>query len=332
MSLPVALILILIFIILYIVIIDIFTVLFRLTGLTVEKAKFQVISLFTNAGFTTRESEIITSSPRRRKLAQATMITGHVFSAIIVSLIVSIFTNISTIMEVKEHLTTILIAIAAFIVILIFIKIPFIAKKLQKLLEVMALKSMRKGDKENVITELDNYGKSSIMEVLINVLPKELQDKSLKDTNLKGNYNINLLLIKRKNKVLDVTGNTMLQVDDVLVLFGPEQNIKDLFGSKNKKINEDIIKDTIKRNELSIIDNYGKEAMVEIYLNIVPESLKNKTLAESDIKDKYHINVMMLKRANIVQDINKDTIFMEGDTLILFGHYQTIKELFLITE
>ena len=64
------------FIIVYIVISDIITIFFRLTGLTEEKARFQVISLLTNSGFTTRESESVVASKIRRRLARATMLFG----------------------------------------------------------------------------------------------------------------------------------------------------------------------------------------------------------------------------------------------------------------
>ena len=43
-------------IIVYWIISELFTILFRLTGLPDEKARFQVISLLTGSGFTTRES------------------------------------------------------------------------------------------------------------------------------------------------------------------------------------------------------------------------------------------------------------------------------------
>lgn len=66
-----------IFILVYILINEIFTVLFRLTGLTEDKAKFQVTSMLTNSGFTTSDSELITSSRVRRKLARITMISGY---------------------------------------------------------------------------------------------------------------------------------------------------------------------------------------------------------------------------------------------------------------
>ena len=65
-------------IVIFLIIIEVITVLFKLTGLSEEKARFQVISLLTGSGFTTRESELITQHPSRRKLAQLLMITGYV--------------------------------------------------------------------------------------------------------------------------------------------------------------------------------------------------------------------------------------------------------------
>ena len=81
-----ALVLFVIFVIIYVVISDIITVFFRLTGLTEENARFQVISLLTNSGFTTRESEAIVSSKVRRRLARATMLFGYAFTVTIVML------------------------------------------------------------------------------------------------------------------------------------------------------------------------------------------------------------------------------------------------------
>ena len=65
-------------IVIFLIIIEVITVLFKLTGLSEEKARFQVISLLTGSGFTTRESELITQHPSRRRLAQLLMITGYV--------------------------------------------------------------------------------------------------------------------------------------------------------------------------------------------------------------------------------------------------------------
>ena len=59
-----------------------FTVMFRLTGMNTEKARFQVISMLTNSGFTTNESELILKDPLRRKLALLTMLFGYAFTEI----------------------------------------------------------------------------------------------------------------------------------------------------------------------------------------------------------------------------------------------------------
>ena len=94
MSIELAIILILGFVIIYVLLIKIFSTLLRLTGLTYSKAKFQAISLITNTGFTTNEAEIITTSRARRKIARAAMISGHIFSVLLVSLIFN-FINVN---------------------------------------------------------------------------------------------------------------------------------------------------------------------------------------------------------------------------------------------
>jgi hypothetical protein len=65
-------------------------VLFKLTGLSEEKARFQVISLLTGSGFTTKEAELITQHPSRRKLAQILMVIGYVGFLTVLSFFVNI--------------------------------------------------------------------------------------------------------------------------------------------------------------------------------------------------------------------------------------------------
>ncbi len=50
---------------------------FELTGLEWSTAKFQALSCFTGTGFTTKDSELVVSSPQRRKIASILMILGH---------------------------------------------------------------------------------------------------------------------------------------------------------------------------------------------------------------------------------------------------------------
>ena len=72
-----------------------FTVMFRLTGMNTEKARFQVISMLTNSGFTTNESELILKDPLRRKLALLTMLFGYAFTATVVSIAINVILRLN---------------------------------------------------------------------------------------------------------------------------------------------------------------------------------------------------------------------------------------------
>ena len=50
---------------------------FELTGQDWSMASFQSLSCFSGTGFTTRESELITGSPQRRRIASTLIILGH---------------------------------------------------------------------------------------------------------------------------------------------------------------------------------------------------------------------------------------------------------------
>ena len=60
-----------------IIIVRLGAVAFHITGIEWTQAKFQALSCFSGTGFTTRESELVTASPRRRKIATYLIIIGH---------------------------------------------------------------------------------------------------------------------------------------------------------------------------------------------------------------------------------------------------------------
>lgn len=327
MNLLVALILVFAFILLYILIIEVFSVLFTASGLTREKARYQTISLFTNAGFTTTESELITSNNTRRKLAAICMIIGHIFSVLIVSLVVSMLSTLKG-DEVQADMWPILIAFGIFVFIIILLKLPFVAMPIRKILEHIALRRISKGNGENIITELDNNGKSSIAEIYIAKLPLILKDKSIYEAKLKSQYNINVLSVKRKNKMLDASKDTMLQEGDFVAVFGDMKSIKDVFlyaETKEDKIDSIY---TSSMNEIKLIDNYGEYAVANVSLNNIPDVIRNKTLAEADISSQYNIIILILTRKDIPVEVNPYTRFEAQDKLVVFGPYTNIKEVF----
>ena len=315
------------FILLYIFIIEIFTVIFTATGLTREKARYQTISLFTNAGFTTTESELITSSKTRRKIAALCMIVGHIFAVLVVSLAVTIFATVKF-EQIEADLFQVGIAFAIFVFIIILIKLPFVAIPLRKLMEKIAIRRISKSSHENIIRELDNNGKSSIAEIYINKLPLILKDKSIYQAKLKNKYNINVLSVKRKNKMLDASKDTMLQEGDFVAVFGDMKSIRDVF--LYAETTEDKIDSiyTSSTNEIRLIDNYGEYAVANVTLNNLPDSIRNKTLEEADIKRQYNIIILIMTRKDISIEVSRYTRFEVQDKLVVFGPYTAIKEVF----
>ena len=235
MSIELAIALILGFVMIYIFLINVYSILFRLTGLTKIKARFQAISLLTNSGYTTSESEIVTTNHMRRNIAIASMLTGYIFSVVIVSLVLNLINAVSSHNNQIRYMF-VFIAFGVFIVILILFKIPFIKKPFEKLIESIGRKLMNKHGKVNVMTLLDSYGSDAIAQINLNYVPILLQDKPLSEIQLRENYNINILMLKVNGVAKDLTKNTILQDGDVIIVFGPLQSIKKLFqGNEVKK-------------------------------------------------------------------------------------------------
>ena len=134
-------------VVLYIYTIEVFTILFRITGLTKEKAKFQVISLITCSGYTTSEAEIVTTNKKRRRLAVICMITGIVFNVIIISFIINFIGSVTNTEIVQDQLYNILVILGIAIGIIIILKIPFISKILERGIEKAARKLLYRNQK-----------------------------------------------------------------------------------------------------------------------------------------------------------------------------------------
>ena len=119
----------------YLFMIEVFSVAFKLTGLATNKIKFQVASLFTASGFTTQESELITNDDRRRRIAVTCMYTGHIFSVVIMGLIINVLISIGASINADRtgrtytewYFIVFYISAALFLLVLI-IKIPPIFK------------------------------------------------------------------------------------------------------------------------------------------------------------------------------------------------------------
>ena len=318
---------------LYLLTTEIFMVAFKLTGLATSKIKFQVASLFTGAGFTTAESELITSDERRRKIATACMYTGHIFSVAFMGLVLNVFFSISNTISQQKSTPTfvewyfiVLYVTLGLFVLMLLLKIPPINKRFQKFLESIAINSSKHSRKTNVVTVLDLYGKHAIAEVVLNTLPEFAKETPLFEMGLTKNFSIHVLSVKRKKRIIDVTKDTMFLKGDVLITYGILSDIKEAFINSVEGNKDYIIVD--RSNEINLVNNYGKNALVEVYIDEVPEELDGVMIKDAQLKDRYSITIGIIKREDEYVYVDKDTIIQKGDTLTLFGPYKNIKMLF----
>ena len=204
-----------------------------ITGLPEHKAKFQVISLLTTTGFTTKESELITNNRTRRKLAIATNIFGYVFSATFVSAFVNFLVKIGTQYSSSSWIK-VGITLGVMLFLLIICNIKPVKKRIDKLIMQIARKFMRE-NQNNQITVLDKYAESSICEVIIKNIPECLKNVTLEDSHIKQNCGVQVLAILRKNKNIELVGkDEILQIDDQVALYGNYNKIKMLFEIPNE--------------------------------------------------------------------------------------------------
>ena len=319
----------------YMFTIEAYSVAFKLTGLATKKIKFQVASLFTSTGFTTNESELIVNDERRRKIAIACIYTGHIFSVVIMGLVINVFFSITALVDsgastnhtFTEWYFIVFYVASALFLLMVLIKIPPINRRFQKLLETIAINSSKKSRNTNIITVLDLYGKHAIVEVILNRLPDFAKEKTLFEMGLTKKFLINVLSIRRGKRIIEVTKDTMFSKGDVLVIYGLINDIKEAFvNSLEKKENVAVIDRT---NEITLVSNYGKNSLVEVYVDEVPKDLEGVMIKDAGLNDRYAITVVVIKRKDEYLSVDKTTVFQQGDRVTLIGPYRNIKLVFM---
>jgi hypothetical protein len=206
-------------ILVYWVIAELFTMLFRFTGLPDERARFQVVSLLTGCGFTTRESEMILSSRSRRRLARITMLFGYVFNITIVSAFVNVFLSLKLV-QAEHTFAAVLIPLAAALVVLALGRIRPVRARIDGLIGKLVGKLLRRGA-ENTVLLIDYIGADSIAVVTLKHVPDHLAGIPLRDSGLRNQENILVMLMERGGqKASAVSADTVFLPGDKLTVFG----------------------------------------------------------------------------------------------------------------
>ena len=184
MTLNAAILIIVILASVFFVFVEVFTVLFMMTGMTERKARFQVISMLTSTGFTTSESEVIVSSRRRRRLATITMLFGYIFTVSIVSMMVNAIATFEKVGN-QSPINTLIIFAAFGVALLLIKRIPIIRDKFDNLVKKAGAKIMFSAT-SNPLLVLDYYGDRAIVEIRITEVPEPLSGKTLAEAGMQS--------------------------------------------------------------------------------------------------------------------------------------------------
>jgi len=214
------------------IIVRIGAVAFQLTGLEWSLAKFQALSCFTATGFTTKEAELITGNPQRRRIASFLIVLGH---AGLVTMIAT-FANSLRPSVIKTPLLSgfvssnilalinlAVIAVAIYVIYKVFTDTK-IAKKLTDALRRRIVKReiIKAVSFEELMVATGGYGVSKI-EICKD---SPVLDKTLLESGLRGRDITVLAVIRAGETMPNPSANTKIAFGDELVCFGRLENIR----------------------------------------------------------------------------------------------------------
>ncbi len=218
------------------IIVRIGAIAFELTGLEWSLAKFQALSCFTGTGFTTKEAELITGNPQRRRIASVLIVLGH---AGLVTLIATFANSLRTDIIMPKFRIPVLhsvipshllpwmnLAIIAFVVFTlykIFTNSKFAASVTDILRSHMVKKEIiKRVSFEELMVATGGYGVSSI-----EICKKSpILNKTLIESELRQ-HDITVLTIEREGQTVpNPSADTKILLGDRLICFGKLENIR----------------------------------------------------------------------------------------------------------
>ena len=212
---------------------------FQLTGLEWSLAKFQSLSCFSGTGFTTKEAELITGNPQRRRIASFLMVLGN---AGLVTLIATFantlrpsylpkitipFVHLVFPSFLLPYINLLIVVISVYYTYRIFTHSKF-TKKISNFLRNRIIKTeiIKPVSFEELLVTTGGYGISSIgigkQSPVIN--------QSLRKADLRK-HDITVLAVEReqgKEIIPNPSAETRILLNDKLICFGKLDNIRSI--------------------------------------------------------------------------------------------------------
>ena len=195
-----------------------------MTGMDRERARFQALSAFSRAGFTTREAEAVVNNPRRRRIITWLIILGN---AGLVTVIVTATSSIATSKGINFPITIVTILGGGVVLYFLTSRSPF-TRKLDSFIEDRLVKSqvLEEGATEDLLHFIEGYG---VVKVII-TSGSPFVGSSFSDIRQleKG---LQVLGIERgKDWIAFPKMDEVIKEDDKFVVYGHINVLRSMFG------------------------------------------------------------------------------------------------------
>jgi hypothetical protein len=230
------------------IIVRIGAIAFQLTGLEWSLAKFQSLSCFSGTGFTTREAELVTGHPQRRRIATVLIVLGNAgFITMIASVASAMNAQYTLWAKLSESLLPIekippyLIRYINLLVIILAIYIMYklssnekLVKKLTTFLRIKVIKKklFKPVSFEELLMLAGGYGVSKIDVSSGN----PLVDKTLAQSDLRKSDITVLAIVRNEETIPNPSAATKILAGDELISFGQLENIRKRCVPKKERI------------------------------------------------------------------------------------------------
>jgi len=194
------------------------------TGLSRESAKFQARSAFTGVGFTTNESEKVVNHPIRRRILLLLMLLGN---AGVVTAVSSLILSFASLNESGAMLWRVVLLVSGLVALWSFAASKWVDRHLSNLVS-KALKRYTNLRVQDFAKLLHLAGDYQITELQVQS-GDWLAGRSLGELGLRREGIVVLGVTRKNGRFIGVPdGDTIIKADDVLILYGRAEGIRDL--------------------------------------------------------------------------------------------------------
>lgn len=199
------------------------TIALMMTGMDQKRARFQALSAFTGTGFTTREAELVTTHPQRRRIIMILMILGNAGLVTIIATLLGSFVK-SKVYELPIH---ILLIGGGIYLIYRLATYKKLIRRWDKWIEDRLVRTKVMEDKpvDELLHLTEGY---AVAEARVRE-ESAFMGKTLQELSLSAK-DVLVLSIGRQGRWLPTPkGKDVIQKEDSLIMYGKLDNIKQLF-------------------------------------------------------------------------------------------------------